>query len=62
MRLYEPSLKKLEYALQVGMDWRPLVRTQLDEIGCATEHGNAGRQGRRDGLSATSHGGILDGW
>ena len=37
MRLYEPSLKKLEYAMQVGVDWRPLVRTQLDEIGCATD-------------------------
>ena len=37
MRLYEPSLKKLEYALQVGVDWRPLVRTQLDEIGYAMD-------------------------
>jgi hypothetical protein len=33
MRLYEPSLKKLEYALRVGVDWRDLVRCQLDQLG-----------------------------
>ena len=33
MRLYEPSLRKVEYAAQVGIDWRELVRSQLDQIG-----------------------------
>jgi hypothetical protein len=33
MRLYEPSLKKMEYALRVGVDWRDLVRCQLDQLG-----------------------------
>jgi hypothetical protein len=33
MRLFEPSLKKVEYALQNGIDWRDLVRSQLDQIG-----------------------------
>jgi hypothetical protein len=37
MRLYEPSLKKVEYAVEAGIDWRPLVRTQLDEIGHAVD-------------------------
>ena len=33
MRLYEPSLKKVEYALRTGVDWRELVRCQLDQLG-----------------------------
>jgi hypothetical protein len=33
MRLYEPSLLKYEYAQSVGIDWRDLVRTQLDSLG-----------------------------
>lgn len=33
MRLYEPSLKKVEYAAEAGIDWRELVRSQLDQIG-----------------------------
>ena len=33
MRLYEPSLKKVEYALRTGVDWRDLVRCQLDQLG-----------------------------
>lgn len=33
MRLYEPSLKKMEYALQNDTPWRELVRSQLDQIG-----------------------------
>jgi len=33
MRLYEPSLKKVEYALRTGVDWQELVRCQLDQLG-----------------------------
>jgi hypothetical protein len=33
MRLYEPSLKKVEYALANGIDWKELVRSQLDQLG-----------------------------
>jgi len=33
MRLYEPSLLKYEYAQSVGIDWRDLVRSQLDQLG-----------------------------
>ena len=33
MRLYEPSLLKYEYGHSVGIDWRDLVRTQLDSLG-----------------------------
>ena len=33
MRLYESSLKKVEYAVGVGIDWRDLVRAQLDQLG-----------------------------
>jgi hypothetical protein len=33
MRLYEPSLRKVEYAAHAGIDWRELVRSQLDQIG-----------------------------
>lgn len=33
VRLYEPSLRKVEYALRVGVDWRELVRCQLDQLG-----------------------------
>jgi hypothetical protein len=35
MRLYEPSMKKVEYALENGIAWRELVRSQLDQIGAA---------------------------
>lgn len=35
MRLYEPSLRKVEYAAQAGVDWRELVRSQLDQIGAS---------------------------
>jgi hypothetical protein len=33
MRIYEPSLKKVIYANQSGVDWRDLVRCQLDQLG-----------------------------
>lgn len=33
LRLYEPSLRKVEYALANGIDWRELVRCQLDQLG-----------------------------
>ena len=33
MRLYEPSMKKVEYALKNKVPWRELVRSQLDQIG-----------------------------
>lgn len=33
MRLYEPSMKKVEYALKNRVPWRDLVRSQLDQIG-----------------------------
>lgn len=33
MRLYEPSMRKVKYALDAGADWRDLVRTQLDQLG-----------------------------
>lgn len=33
MRMYEPSLRKVEYALVTGVDWRDLVRSQLDQLG-----------------------------
>jgi hypothetical protein len=35
MRLYEPSLRKVVYALQNGIPWRELVRCQLDQIGAS---------------------------
>jgi hypothetical protein len=35
MRLYEPSLKKVMYALQNRIPWRELVRCQLDQIGAS---------------------------
>ena len=33
MRLYEPSLRKVEYALRTGVAWQELVRCQLDQLG-----------------------------
>jgi hypothetical protein len=33
MRMYEPSLRKVEYARATGVDWRDLVRSQLDQLG-----------------------------
>ena len=33
MRLYEPSLRKVEYAMTSDVDWRDLVRSQLDQLG-----------------------------
>jgi hypothetical protein len=33
MRLLEPSFKKVEYARSEGMDWEPLVLSQLQTIG-----------------------------
>lgn len=33
MRLYESSLKKVQYAVQTGTDWQDLVRSQLDQLG-----------------------------
>lgn len=33
MRMYEPSLRKVQYALDAGIDWRELVRNQLDQLG-----------------------------
>jgi len=32
LRLYEPSLRKYEYAHESGIDWRDLVRHQLDSL------------------------------
>jgi hypothetical protein len=33
LRLYEPSLKKVQYAQENGIDWRELVRCQLEQLG-----------------------------
>lgn len=33
VRLYESSLRKMEYAVDTGVDWQELVRSQLDQIG-----------------------------
>lgn len=33
VRLYESSLRKVEYATETGTDWKDLVRTQLDQLG-----------------------------
>lgn len=33
MRLFEPSMKKVEYALKNKVSWRELVRSQLNQIG-----------------------------
>jgi hypothetical protein len=33
MRLLEPSFRKVIYARSEGLDWRPLVRTQLQALG-----------------------------
>ena len=33
VRLFESSMKKVEYATQTGADWQDLVRTQLDQLG-----------------------------
>jgi hypothetical protein len=33
MRLLEPSFRKVQYARTEGLDWRPLVRTQLQTLG-----------------------------
>jgi len=32
MRLYEPSLRKCEYAKTAGVDWQDLVRCQLEQL------------------------------
>lgn len=39
MRLYESSLRKVEYALATGTDWRDLVRSQLDQLGSKDRDG-----------------------
>lgn len=33
MRLLTPSLRKLQYARSEGLDWRPLVKSQLQTLG-----------------------------
>ncbi|WP_164102248.1 hypothetical protein [Candidatus Laterigemmans baculatus] len=33
MRLLTPSLRKLQYARQEGLDWRPMVKSQLSTLG-----------------------------
>jgi hypothetical protein len=33
LRLLEPSYRKVIYARQAGIDWRDLVRSQLDQLG-----------------------------
>lgn len=33
VRLFESSMRKVEYALQTGADWQELVRSQLDQLG-----------------------------
>ncbi|MBY0458016.1 MAG: hypothetical protein K2V38_11805, partial [Gemmataceae bacterium] len=39
MRLYESSLRKVQYAVQAGTDWRDLVRSQLDQLGSKDRDG-----------------------
>lgn len=39
MRLYESSLRKVEYAITTGTDWRDLVRSQLDQLGSRDRDG-----------------------
>ncbi len=39
MRLYESSLRKVEYAVTTGTDWRDLVRSQLDQLGSKDREG-----------------------
>jgi hypothetical protein len=39
MRLYESSLRKVEYAIATGTDWRDLVRSQLDQLGSKDRDG-----------------------
>lgn len=39
MRLYESSLRKVEYAVATGTDWRDLVRSQLDQLGSKDRDG-----------------------
>ncbi|MEO2088898.1 MAG: hypothetical protein ABGY75_05295 [Gemmataceae bacterium] len=46
MRLYESSLRKVEYAVQNATDWRDLVRSQLDQLGSKD----------RDGIPKPVHG------
>jgi hypothetical protein len=33
VRLFEGSMRKVEYALEAGTDWQDLVRSQLDQLG-----------------------------
>ena len=33
LRLLGPSLRKLKYARQEGIDWRPLIKSQLQSLG-----------------------------
>jgi hypothetical protein len=33
LRLFESAMKKVEYAVGAGTDWRDLVRSQLDQLG-----------------------------
>lgn len=33
LRLLGPSLRKLKYARDIGMDWRPLIKSQLQTLG-----------------------------
>ena len=39
MRLYESSLRKVEYAVATGTDWKELVRSQLDQLGSKDRDG-----------------------
>ncbi|MBY0459313.1 MAG: hypothetical protein K2V38_18445 [Gemmataceae bacterium] len=39
MRLYESSLRKVEYAATTGTDWKDLVRSQLDQLGSKDRDG-----------------------
>ncbi len=39
MRLYESSLRKVEYAVTTGTDWKDLVRSQLDQLGSKDRDG-----------------------
>ena len=45
MRLLEPSFRKVIYARSEGLDWRPLVMTQLKTLGAGRRITPTRRQG-----------------
>ena len=40
MRIYEPSLRKVEYAIAKNIDWEDLVLSQLNQIGKGVSEGS----------------------